>query len=52
MVSNHCASCPPTEAGFVQNVLDATDAHAFAQFMHNETVRALHDCKALVVQGD
>ena len=51
MVAEHGANWASTFAGWVQNILDATEGNAFSKFMHDETVRVLHDRKALAVPG-
>jgi len=51
MVTAHGANWAATFAGWVQTLLDATTSNAFSKFMHDETVRVLHDCMALAVPG-
>ena len=51
MVTQHGANWADTFAGWVQNLLNATGSNAFSKFMYDETVRVLHDSKALAVPG-
>ena len=51
MVAQHGANWASTFAGWIQNILIATDSTAFSKFMYDETVRVLQDSKALAAPG-
>ena len=52
MVKEHRAHWGDMFCEWMQALIEETNSASFSQFVHDETLRALHGTKALAVPGD